>query len=234
VELLQSKGCEVLFGAPPGDVVSSEVVCIGPVGPVERCLVDVHWRLCSSPLFRHALLWDEVHAEARPLPALGPGARGLAAGHAFVNACVNRAAKLHFGLGDQLRLLYDVSLLAQRLDENQWRPVLDLAARRGCAGACHHGLVAAREVGPTAPAAVLEALDVLARLEKVRIERLRDWAYAQRAMFFALPTWRMRLRWLRQRLWPDAAFMRGRYGDAGGGTTRWFWQRLRDGWSRLR
>jgi hypothetical protein len=226
---LAAAGYTVPFPVVPGDLASFEWMALAP-GHAGGTAVDIHWRLCNSVLFGDALPWAQLRAQAQPLPSLGAGALGLSPVHAFVHACMHRAIKLQFGEGDQLRLLYDVRLLASVLDAAGWERVVAIARELGLAGACVDALAVAAIVGAQAPEATLHALREAARGERLDVRRLRDWAYAQWASLRALPTWRLRIRWLRQRLFPDRAFLRSMYGDDANLVAA----RLAAGWRRLR
>jgi hypothetical protein len=61
---------------------------------IYHCL-DLHWKVNNAPLFADTLTFDELHAEAIPITALGPHALGLGHVHALLLACMHRFAHAH-------------------------------------------------------------------------------------------------------------------------------------------
>jgi hypothetical protein len=197
-----------------GALVAYELMCTRSVAPGWTLELDIHWGLVNSPLFAQRLSFDELMAEAVPLPGLGPGARGLGAVHALLHACMHRAINLANREGDHLKWLYDLVLLAERLDAAQWQRLQSLAQQRGLAGLVVNGLQAAADVfGRPLAAAPLAALRQAAAHETLDAGRLSDWAYMQQQAYRALPSAGLRLRWLWQRLFPSQDYMRALYGD---------------------
>ena len=133
-----------------------------------------------------------------------------------------------------MRWLYDIHLLAATLNPDDWEQLKATAARTAMADPVLAGLQASRTAfGTEAPVDVTTALAAHARMESVRTDRLSSWTYYQWSTFMALPR-RLRLRWLRQLLFPDMGHLRARYGADGGGRIRLLWRRLLDGVSRWR
>jgi hypothetical protein len=233
IALLSTAGYSVPVRTIPGDLVSYQM-CVGADSGLAPIAIDLHWKLCNTPLFCDCLQWEELLAAAIPVPYLGGTALGLSPVHALLHACLHRANNLQFGDGNRLRWLYDLKLLAQRLDAGQWRELLSLAQARGAAGACVHGLLAAEcDLGAEVPAAVLASLTSAAKDEELNVDRLPSWLYAQWATARALPTWRLRLRWIRQRLLPDRDYLREQYSGGGGSIAVILWRRIKDGLGRI-
>lgn len=232
--------CREGYGAPvtaiPGDLVGYELVCVDMRADAVGFEVDLHWRLCNTPLFAKKLRWSELWGASIALPALGQWARGLGPIHALVHACLHRANELQFGDGDQLRWLQDIKLLAQSLDGEQWGRLTSLAKERGVSGPCWHALRAAEGwLDASIPRDAMDSLADAAGREWLDVERMQNWAYAQWAAAKSLPDWRLRLRWLRQRLLPDPDSLRDSQGHRG-----WIWMpvilwhRAKSGLRRIR
>ena len=199
-----------------------------------RLELDLHWDLSNGALFADRLRWAELEAGAMPLPGLGSGALGLGCMHALLHACMHRAANALVGQQDRLRWLYDIHLLAATLNPDDWEQLKATAARTAMADPVLAGLQASRTAfGTEVPVDVTTTLAAHARMESVRTDRLSSWTYYQWSTFMALPR-RLRLRWLRQLLFPDMGHLRARYGADGGGRIRLLWRRLLDGVSRWR
>jgi hypothetical protein len=104
--------------------------------------IDAHWRMASDRVFFNCLQFDELAADARPVPGLD-GALGLGPIHALLNACVHRVTNLRVTDGDRLHWLFDVHLLAHGLDDSAWSTLVRLAAERRLAGPCGSAVAAA-------------------------------------------------------------------------------------------
>ena len=177
-------------------------------------VVDLHWRLANPHVLAGALPFDELARHARPIPALGPSARGLADAHALLLACVHRVA--HHDRNDRLVWLYDIHLLARTLPPSAWDAIAELARQQGLRAICADGLERVRDCFGTAlPAALLERLrqngappEPAAVLLRSGRRQLDDLLTDLRS----LPRRRDRLRLLREHVLPPAAYIRQAYG----------------------
>lgn len=231
---LAALGYQLRERTVPGDLISYELTCIRRASVGARVDLDLHWRLVNAPLYAERLQPDELWRDAIALPRLGPSAFGLSPVHALLHACMHRALNLQFGDGDRLKWLYDLHVLAGRLDHLQWQALTQLAIERGLAGTCLHGLKAAQaEFATVLPEPPASELANAAAGETLDMHRVHRWLYMQRANCMALPSSRLRLRWLRQRLLPDAGYLRDRYGKQYGSLPAIVLGRLRDGLRRM-
>jgi hypothetical protein len=176
--------------------------------------VDVHWRLANPQRFGAVLSHDEIWRAATPLPRLGPGARGPAASHALLIACVHRVAH-HY---DTTRLIwtYDIHVIAGMLDPDGWAAFAKLAVERQVALVCARGLALSRDLFGTAigidPATLVAAgavEDDTAQYFETGARHLDRIAADFRAL-----SWSARCRLARQHLFPSASYMRGVYAPA--------------------
>lgn len=216
VELLAELGYQYLEA--PGTLTTSALMCIGNSSPEWSLEVDIHWRLNHSAVFASVFGFDELMASSIPLPRLAPGARGLGPAHAMLHAAVHRARNLENGIGDLLKWLYDFVALGRCFSRADWDMLLTLAAQKQLAGVTLNALDAANAVFVTTPIPedVLTRLRVLAQHETLDAARLGDWRYMQRQAWKALPGTGARLRWIWQRLFPSAEYLRQAYGMKGG------------------
>ena len=191
--------------------------------------LDLHWALSDWPVLDRLPAFAELDATAIDLPGLGTGARGLGAPHALLHACVHRASNLAAGLGDRLKWLYDMHLLAQVLDrEDGWQRFLTACEQARVCGIAAEGLDATVALfGTPVPPAVSAALAAGRVREPLDATRLSDWRYLQRLNFRALPGWGARLAWLGDRLLPPAGHLRALYGEDLGYPAL-LWRRLRN------
>jgi hypothetical protein len=223
-------GYAVLYS--PGDM-AHEFPC-RRVSPGREVDLDMHWRLANMPLLRDLLSFQELFAASIPLPRLAEHARGLSPVHAFAHACIHRASNLCAGLGDRLKWLYDLHLLAGAFAPADWDELLDLCVERGMCGICAEGINASLGLfGTVVPERVLDALRVARADESLDASRLSDWRHMQRRNLAALPTLRERVRWLWQRAFPTRGYLRELYGTDVSVLALWG-QRLKRAVRRLR
>ena len=197
--------------------------------------LDLHWALSDWPVLDRLPDFDTLLASSIPLPGLGAGARGLDAPHALLHACVHRASNLSADLGDRLKWLYDLHLLAAVLDrDGGWPSFLAICEQAQTCGIDAEGLAAATALfGTPVPPAVSAALAAARIHEPLDATRLSDWRYIQKLNFRALPGWGTRLAWIGGRLLPPAGHLRALYGEDLSYPAL-LWQRLRKAGSRLR
>lgn len=201
-----------------------------------RCELDLHCRPLNAPLFAEALPFQRLWSQAQPLPGLPDGIRGLSPVHAVLHACLNRVLDIQTGEPQRLKLLFDVHLLAARLEAGHWIELVGQARARGIAGGCLRVFDETSALFDTRfPDDVLEDLRRAAASEALDWTRLTDWRYMQWRNFLAVPGWRARLRWLWERLFPTRSRLLGRRNRYGEG--HWMLlllRRLRYGIRRLR
>ncbi len=229
--LLAPLGYELQYGA---GAFAHEFLCrrVSRQGGVDVDL-DMHWQLSASPLFDALPTFAQWQAGSQALPSLGPGARGLGAVHAFMHAGLHRASNLSAGLGDRLKWLYDLHLLAGRFSAQDWAEVLRACRAHGLCGVCAQAMLATRaELGTVFPEATLQSLMAAARDEVLDANRLQDWSYIQRLNFRALGSWRRRARWLWERAFPSEGYLHELYGADVSRRGLW-WARIRRAVGRL-
>lgn len=211
--ILADMGYRPSTGALPGDLVSFELTLEYAAEGASRLEVDLHWRLSSTPMFAFRFDWDELEAGAIALPTLADGARGLMPVHAWLHACMHRLQNRANGVPDTLKWIYDLDLLGRLFASDDWDVLAGMACERGLAGASLDGAAAAAaRFGAVMPDATRVRLMRAAASEPMDIDRLDQWWYVQRMSLAAYPTLGLKLDWLRQRLMPERAHLRARYG----------------------
>ena len=176
-------------------------------------VVDLHWKIVNPQILADALTFDDLWRGCHPAPALGPSARIPSPVASTVLSCVHRLA--HHQGHERLVWLYDLRLLTARLGALEWDQLRELACARRVAALCLDGLSRARDrLGADLPVTVESALRLAAPGEPSH--RYLEGAVHRRAVLTsdlgALPSWRDRLRLLREHAFPPPAFMRQRYG----------------------
>lgn len=178
-------------------------------------VVDLHRRVCNLQAFARRLDHRVLAPRARPLPALGPAARGLAPADALLHACLHLLAHHR----DQRRLiwLYDIHLLAAGLDDEGATELARRAREEGLVAVTGRCLREVRDLlhTPLHPrlGALLEAAD---RRDEPGVRWLDHGGGMRGAWieFQAAGPWSRRLRWLGQALFPSPAYMRARHPGA--------------------
>jgi len=215
-----------------GDLVSFEHTCIRDSNSGTGLEIDLHWQLSSSPIFAYRFHFDELNRQAISLPKLGEFARGLSPVHAFFNACMHRIQNMAEGSENSLKWLYDLHLLGSGFSPGQWQQVIDIAIDRKLAGACRDGLLAAQQEFRTLlPEPILVLLLHAEKNELMKTGKMHRWFYIQYMSIMAFPNWRLRMRWLRQRLFPNRAYLKMRYGETSG--IHLLLKRIKAGFQRL-
>lgn len=194
-----------------------ELSCRNADGVVD---LDLHWALSDMPALTALPGFDDFRARSIPLPGLGPCARGPGPEDALLHACIHRASNLQAGLGDRLKWLYDIHLLARALDAPAWASVVRRGREARVCGILLDGLEAMRALFSPPPRDVLASLREAAAYDAVDWRRLHDWNYLQRMNMHALPGARRKLQWIWSRLFPPTGFMREAYGMPRAGRAR--------------
>jgi Uncharacterised nucleotidyltransferase len=179
-----------------------------------RHTIDVHWRVANPKAFADRLTHDELLRDAVPVSRLGSNAFGPSPVHALLVACLHRTA--HHGTSTRLVWLFDIHLLANQLSERAWVDLANLSRDRGLAAVVASGLEAASErIGTVIPTVITDRLradaadteaDVLAFLSGPRPQMqvaVSDWK--------RIRSWRARVRFAREHLFPAPRYMRDRY-----------------------
>ena len=216
------------------DDLAHELLCRRTLAAGMTVDLDMHWRLANAPVFANCFSFEELQAASIPLPALGPTARGLGPVHAFVHACLHRGINVYTGIGDRLKWLYDLHLLAGGFGANDWQALEALCAQRRLSGVCAESIeAAAAAFGPVAPKSVLNTLNTARTHDRLDARRMGEWRYMQWHNLAALPDWRTRLRWLWQSLSPPTGYLEELYGPEQG-RLRLLAERSRRAWQRLK
>lgn len=202
-----------LDGVFAGDMVCFESACGGPHAEGSPVELDLHWRLSTVPVFAFKFEFEELMAASIALPTLHPHARGLGPVHALLHACMHRAQNMLRGNQDEARWLRDIELLGAFFTPSHWDEWLSLAVSHRLAAVCLDGVQAAgTNAAIHVPGPILAQLRTAAEGQGLEMRHMHRWAYVQWQCWRAIPTLGMRLRWLRQRLWPAPRYLRHRHG----------------------
>lgn len=187
--------------------------------------LDLHWALAAAPALDRLPGFESLLASAIALPGLGPSARGLAPVDALLHACVHRASNLGAGLGDRLKWLYDIHLLATGFARVDWDRFETASRQARVCGIAASGLRASQSMFATPlPADTMDRLEGDSGNDALDATRLSDWRYLQRRNLAALDGLVAKAAWLWGRVFPHSDYLRELYGSERG----WFglmWQR---------
>lgn len=175
--------------------------------------VDVHWRAAAPLVFERAFDFRGLCAVAAPVPPLGPHARGPSLPDALALACVHLVA--HHWHQILLVWLYDIRLLADAIDEQGRRQLVDRAIAGSYTVVLNAALRTARLYFDSAGldqaiAAIAahvnegEAASALTRDGRRKVDDL--WLDLRHA------PWRARAQLLRDHVLPPPDYIRARFG----------------------
>jgi hypothetical protein len=181
---------------------------------------DVHWKISTQSVFADLLTYDELAAQARPVPALGPHARCPGFVHALLLACLHPA--MHHRNAARLIWSYDVHLLASRLSATELDQVVNLAASKRVLAICRHALSTSCALfGTSLPESLLRRMDDVEADEPsaTYLQSDRRWHNELASNLGGLPDWGRRVTLLREVLFPAPGYIQRAYGVAPGRLT---------------
>ena len=173
--------------------------------------IDLHWAVANPHPFAEVLPFDEAWRSSVAVAALGPTVRTLGHADALLLACVHRVA--HHNDSPCLLWLWDIHLLATRLTTDEWEALVRVAQDTGMRAVTIRGLeLAHKRFGSPIPAGIIDRLAPADRKEPaarfVRGLRQAEIALTDLA---AMPSWRSRLTFVWENLFPPRAHMRTTY-----------------------
>ena len=181
--------------------------------PVTAGHIDLHWALSVVPELACRFDFAQLHARSQLVSSVND-ARALSRVDSIMHAVIHYRA--HMPPADRPAIwLYDLALLVRGLTANGWHQLDQSVRGQGLAGLHAATLAeAARWFPMELPADLMRAWEKLGADECTRGWLGDEPGAGQRLLrsLRCLPGLRPRLAYLRARLWPTAAWMRGRYG----------------------
>jgi hypothetical protein len=174
---------------------------------------DFHWKISTQPVFAEVLAYSEVAAGAVALPRLGPDARGPGLVHALLLGCIHPV--MHHRDEERPVWIHDIHLLVSQLSGARLDSFARLAADKGVAAVCAHGLTLARLwFGTEIPDHLIDELASAGDREPSAeyLRPRRTWLDELRSSLRGLPRWRDRSQLLREILFPHPRYMMASYG----------------------
>lgn len=204
------------MNAVDGELISYQFPCTLKRGGLTEML-DVHWATSNATQLRR-FSFEELRDSAITVPELGPGALAPCHEHALVLACLHRLGHMIDGDQNKLIWLYDIHLLLNSLDENQWQRFAQCVRDKGLAGACLDGIEMAEQV--FGGCANMQRLDDIRELAECPDQQLRHHGSVlarDLAQLHQTSGLGQRCRLLMQHLFPSRDYMLQKY------QPRWTW-----------
>lgn len=177
-------------------------------------VLDVHWSMSERPQLRGVITLEDLLGRALPLPTLAPQARAACHEHALLIACLHRMG--HHHASDRLIWHVDILRLIHAMNEEARSAFVDFARLRNVAPLCARCLEHSLGLLGCQVDGILRAFlndpgtgmaDNAFPAEGPMIRRMAS-------DVGALESWRARLCYLREVVFPDVAYMKIRYGFA--------------------
>ena len=232
-EVLQSQGFRREI-AMRGRFISyqSTFTKVDPAGFTHA--LDVHWRLSNSEVLSQLLTYDELARSASRLAKLDEQAMAASPCHLLLIACIHRCAhrqnpyfvdEVAHHTDSRLIWLYDIHLLAESLTAPEWESLTELAQRKGLLAICLEGLrLAQHAFGTRLPAAV--SSHAAPDIDSAPSRYLESSKLRQQWMdFIALRNPLHQLQFIRELIFPPAAYMRAKYASDAPAVLPWLYLR---------
>lgn len=196
-----------------GDLVMHQVDYVRTDPSGIRHVLDFHWKLSNRQAVANVLTFDEVEASASAATGLDGLGRVPSPQHSLVLACTHRVA--HHSAHERLIWLYDIHLLAERLEPGDVDGFIALTRQRSVTLICADGLQAAQRAFATRlPARMIERLTPAASgAAEASAALLTGEPTLAREMLsdFRAVGWTERVRLLREHAFPSAQYMSAAY-----------------------
>ena len=181
--------------------------------------IDLHWRFNNNWMLAGAAGFEELWRDRIPLRALGSHAWTCTNPFALLIACVHRGAHLDgvaYKIGDFSRLesdstlwLYDIHMLSESLSDSEWVYWSGIVINRGFSEFAISGLERSCLLfGGKVPGWVLS--DLREAPGQLSMASLESRVSSEWQSFCAVDGFR-KFGFIKQQLFPDAAYMRARY-----------------------
>ena len=177
---------------------------------------DIHWMVSNNDRrFSRLFNYERLAARAVNIPELGPDSWCPGRVDALILACFHRAGHFSHG-GDKLIWLYDIHLLSEALSHEEATAFCRTAAELKIVRICTDALCTARSWFGTTLSPPLESLLQQSPEDEfttVYLQPGRAAGIKNKAVMDLkeLSTWRQRLHYLLQNLFPPAQYMLWRY-----------------------
>jgi hypothetical protein len=231
-EVLQSLGFKRGQGVS-GELISYQDSYALTVEGGGKHSIDLHRRINNSELLMRLFSYEELRAEAHPLPQLCVEALAVGPKHALLLACLHRSVHRNYPYhvdgvtyygGNRLIWLYDIHLLAQSFTPLQWRDFAGSATEKGLCATSLDGIdCAAKHFSTHCPDDVRHSLSKTGEPEAIYLAAgpvRQCWID-----FLAIEGAAGRLRYAQELVFPSAAYMRAKYAQISPARLPWQYAR---------
>jgi hypothetical protein len=197
--------------------------------------IDLHWRINNSEVLSRLFSYDELYAKAVPVAHLCPDALVAGYVHALLIACMHRGVHTQSPYyvngtvtfsGDRMIWLYDIDQLARRFTRAQWHDVINESQMRDLCAVCLEGLQRAQHRFHT-PVPNLVSAALLKADPRERPNMYLSGGRLNRAYmdFTAIEGIANKLRFVRELVFPPAAYMQTKFENASTFQLPWLYAR---------
>ncbi len=198
--------------AVSGEFVSHEFSCYKKDKAGIGSTLDMHWKLSNTHYFARTFNFTELAASSTQITELGEKAQSLGPIHALLLACMHRIAHRIEGMENHLIWLYDIHLLAEKFNDEQYKEFTNLANKKRICGICLDGIQQSVKVLNTVIAEeIISQLKEGASNEKFSTEIGESRLAMELSNLRALPGWKERVGLIKERVFPDANYMMVKY-----------------------
>jgi hypothetical protein len=195
-----------------GKYISYQFSCYRAGISDHSCVLDLHWRVNNHYYFASALKFEELEKSSRRIPGFAPNMRTLAPEYALLLACLHRIAHTQDNKSDRLIWLYDIHLLAESFNIEQWNCFSVLATGKKLSSICHDGLMNCKNRFNTRiPEDVIENFVHHGKNDPIQSQSLATNRKYLLTSIQTMPGWTARICFLREHLLPPADYMLKKY-----------------------
>lgn len=173
---------------------------------------DFHWKISTQSVFAGVLTYDELAADAVPVPALGSHAHAAGLVHGLLHACIHPA--MHHRNVQRLIWIYDIHRLVSRLSNSELEHFAALAIDKQVAAICRSQLLLARlRLNTGVPDHVIAKLAARGAAEPTGtyLQPSRRWHNELISNLGGLHRWSDRARLVREVILPSPRYMAEAY-----------------------
>lgn len=194
--------------------------------------IDLHWRINNRQSLAQAYSVEQLFADGHSLSALNNAVVVPSTVDNILIACLHRLG--HHAAEERLIWLYDIHLLANQLQTDDWLVLLNKSQRKQLCAIVADGLTTCKTLlGTSIPQSVLTSLGNQKREPSALFinRQLPEWRYFMRDLG-SMPSVSARLGFIRETVLPPAAYVRQQMGT--NSTSLAYLRRLIRGIKRVR
>jgi hypothetical protein len=198
----------VKMHAIEGSLINHQASFCKQLSDHKSITVDLHWRLSNRHSLAHCFSVEELKQTATVITDLNRYATMPDAVNALLIACIHRTG--HHHKDDRIMWLYDIHLLAENLDAEQWQQLCDYASKKRISALCNNALLTCKSLFKSdIPESVFRYFEQTSLKSEPTAQLLSDlpsWRY----LLIDIKTlnWKDRFRFLIQNLFPSIDYMR--------------------------